>query len=45
MKILKAKYNKKERTMCLDGFIGVRFKSRIVFNFRKNLHNYLSFKI
>ncbi len=31
--------------MCLDDFIGVRFKSRIVFNLRKNFHNRLSFKI
>ena len=31
--------------MCLDHFIGVRFKSRIVFNLRKNFHNCLSFKI
>ena len=31
--------------MCLDDFIGVRFKSQIVFNLRKNLHSCLFFKI
>lgn len=44
-KILKAKHDKKERILHLDGFIGICFKNRIVFNFGKNFHNRLSFKI